>query len=97
MQPFSTADWRASVHLAVGVAAANGLPCVMLSTGTRPEEYSRRMLDLPDIAFIEAEIFSGPSLKWCAMRKIGRATRVSMVGKFSKMAMGHFVTHVAGN
>ena len=97
VQPFSTAAWRASVHLAVDVAAANGLPHVVLSTGTRSEEYSRRMLDLPDMAFIEAGIFSGPSLKRCAMRKIGRATHVGMVGKFSKMAMGHFVTHVAGN
>ncbi len=97
VQPFSTAAWRASVHLAVDVAAANGLPHVVLSTGTRSEEYSRRMLGLPDMAFIEAGIFSGPSLKRCAMRKIGRATHVGMVGKFSKMAVGHFVTHVAGN
>ena len=97
VQPFSTAAWRASVHLAVDVAAANGLPHVVLSTGTRSEEYSRNFLDLPDMAYIEAGIFSGPSLKRCAMRNIGRATHVGMVGKFSKMAMGYFVTHVAGN
>ena len=97
VQPFSTAAWRASVHLAVDVAAANGLPHVVLSTGTRSEEYSRQLLDLPDMAYIEAGIFSGPSLKRCVMRKIVRATHVGMVGKFSKMAMGHFVTHVAGN
>ena len=97
VQPFSTAAWRASVHLAVDVAAANGLDHVVLSTGTRSEEYSRRYLDLPDMAYIEAGIFSGPSLKRCAMRSIRRATHVGMIGKFSKMAMGHFVTHVAGN
>ena len=97
VQPFSTAAWRASVHLAVDVAAANGLDHVVLSTGTRSEEYSRRHLDLPDMAYIEAGIFSGPSLKRCAMRNIGRATHVGMIGKFSKMALGHFVTHVAGN
>ena len=97
VQPFSTAAWRASVHLAVDVAAANGLSHVVLSTGTRSEEYSRNFLDLPDMAYIEAGIFSGPSLKRCAMRNIGRATHVGMVGKFSKMAMGYFVTHVAGN
>ena len=83
VQPFSTAAWRASVHLAVDVAAANGLPHVVLSTGTRSEEYSRQLLDLPDMAYIEAGIFSGPSLKRCVMRKIGRATHVGMVGKFS--------------
>jgi cobalt-precorrin-5B (C1)-methyltransferase len=97
VQPFSTAAWRASVHLAVDVAAANSLSHVVLSTGTRSEEYSRQLLDLPDMAYIEAGIFSGPSLKRCVMRKIGRATHVGMVGKFSKMAMGYFVTHVAGN
>ena len=97
VQPFSTAAWRASVHLAVDVAAANGLSHVVLSTGTRSEEYSRRFFDLPDMAYIEAGIFSGPSLKRCVMRKIERATHVGMIGKFSKMAMGHFVTHVAGN
>ena len=68
VQPFSTAAWRASVHLAVDVAAANGLDHVVLSTGTRSEEYSRRHLDLPDMAYVEAGIFSGPSLKRCAMR-----------------------------
>ena len=97
VQPFSTAAWRASVHLAVDVAAANSLSHVVLSTGTRSEEYSRRYFDLPDMAYIEAGIFSGPSLKRCVMRKIERATHVGMIGKFSKMAMGHFVTHVAGN
>ena len=97
VQPFSTAAWRASVHLAVDVAAANSLPHVVLSTGTRSEEYSRQFLDLPDMAYIEAGIFSGPSLKRCVMRHIGRATHVGMIGKFSKMAVGHFVTHVAGN
>ena len=70
---------------------------VVLSTGTRSEEYSRRHLDLPDMAYIEAGIFSGPSMKRCVMRNIQRATHVGMVGKFSKMAMGYFVTHVAGN
>lgn len=97
VQPFSTAAWRASVNLAVDVAATNGLSHVVLSTGTRSEEYSRLHLDLPDMAYIEAGIFSGPSLKRCAMRNIPRATHVGMIGKFSKMAMGHFVTHVAGN
>ena len=97
VQPFSTAAWRASVHLAVDVAATNGLSHLVLSTGTRSEEFSRHRLDLPDMAYIEAGIFSGPSLKRCVMRKIERATHVGMVGKFSKMAMGYFVTHVAGN
>jgi cobalt-precorrin-5B (C1)-methyltransferase len=54
-------------------------------------------LDLPDMAYVEAGIFSGASLKRCVMRKVQRATHAGMVGKLSKMAMGYFVTHVAGN
>ena len=97
VQPFSTAAWRASVHLAIDVAATNELPYLVLSTGTRSEEYARRHLDLPDMAYIEAGIFSGPAMKRCVMRDIQRAAHVGMVGKLSKMAMGYFVTHVAGN
>ena len=49
------------------------------------------------MAYIEAGIFSGASMKRCVLRNIKRATHAGMVGKFSKMAVGHFVTHVAGN
>ena len=97
VQPFSTAAWRASVHLAIDVAATNGLEHLALSTGTRSEEYTRRRLDLPDMAYVEAGIFSGPAMKRCVSKGIKRVSHVGMVGKFSKMAMGHFVTHVAGN
>jgi cobalt-precorrin-5B (C1)-methyltransferase len=97
VQPYSTAAWRASVHLAIDVAAANSLSHLVLTTGTRSEEFSKQRLDLPDMAYIEAGIFSGHSMKRCVMREVGRATHAGMVGKFSKMAMGYFVTHVAGN
>ncbi len=97
VQPYSTAAWRASVHLAIDVAATNGLEHLVLSTGTRSEEFAKSRLDLPDMAYVEAGIFSGPSMKRCVMREVPRATHVGMIGKFSKMAMGYFVTHVAGN
>ena len=97
VQPYSTAAWRASVHLAIDVAATNDLSHLVLSTGTQSEAFARQHFDLPEMAYIEAGIFSGPALKRCIMRKVGRATHVGMVGKLSKMAMGYFVTHVAGN
>ena len=97
VQPYSTAAWRASVHLAIDVAGTNELSHLVLSTGTQSEAFAQRYLDLPDMAYIEAGIFSGPAMKRCVMRNITRATHVGMVGKFSKMAMGYFVTHVAGN
>ena len=97
VQPYSTAAWRASVHLAIDVASANQLSHLVLSTGTQSEAFAKRHLDLPETAYIEAGIFSGPALKRCVLRKVERATHVGMVGKLSKMAMGYFVTHVAGN
>ncbi|MCH7605902.1 MAG: cobalt-precorrin-5B (C(1))-methyltransferase [Chloroflexi bacterium] len=97
VQPYSTAAWRASVHLAIDVAATNNLSHLVLSTGTQSEIFAKRHLDLPDMAYIEAGIFSGPSLKRCVQRQVRRATHAGMVGKLSKMAMGYFVTHVAGN
>jgi cobalt-precorrin-5B (C1)-methyltransferase len=97
VQPYSTAAWRASVTLAIDVAATNQLSHLVLSTGIQSEAFTKNHLDLPDMAYVEAGIFSGPALKRCALRGIKRATHVGMVGKFSKMAMGYFVTHVAGN
>lgn len=97
VQPFSTAAWRASVNVSIDVAAANGLPQMVISTGTQSEEFTKRYLDLPDMAYVNVGIFTGSALKRCVQRGIGRATLVGMVGKFSKIAMGKFVTHVAGN
>ena len=97
VQPFSTAAWRASANLAVDVAATNNLSHLVLSTGTQSEAFTKQILDLPDMAYIEAGIFSGASMKRCVLRNVKRATHAGMVGKFSKMAVGHFVTHVAGN
>ena len=84
VQPYSTAAWRASVHLAIDVASSNELSHLVLATGTQSEIFAKRRLDLPDMAYIEAGIFSGPALKRCAMRGVKRATHVGMVGKLSK-------------
>ncbi|MDW8008749.1 MAG: cobalt-precorrin-5B (C(1))-methyltransferase [Chloroflexota bacterium] len=96
--PFSTAAWRASVEMAIDVAAANGLEHIVLSTGTQSEEFARRLLShLPDMAFVEAGIFFGPGLRRAVQRGIRRVTLAGMIGKLSKVAQGKMVTHVAGN
>lgn len=97
VQPFSTAAWRASVNVSIDVAAANRLSHMVISTGTQSEEFAKRRLDLPDMAYVNVGIFTGAALKRCVQRGIPRATLVGMIGKFSKIAMGKFVTHVAGN
>lgn len=97
VQPFSTAAWRASVNVSIDVAAANNLPHMVITTGTQSEAFAKRRLDLPDMAYVNVGIFTGSALKRCVQRGISRATLVGMIGKFSKIAMGNFVTHVAGN
>ncbi|MFN8556889.1 MAG: cobalt-precorrin-5B (C(1))-methyltransferase [Dehalococcoidia bacterium] len=98
VRPYSTASWRASVLQAVDVAAANGLRHIALSTGGRTERYAAALLpDLPEMAFVEMGEFTGAALKRAAARRIERVTLAGMVGKFSKIARGHMMTHVAGN
>lgn len=97
VQPFSTAAWRASVNVSIDVAAANELPHMVITTGTQSEAFAKRRLELPDMAYVNVGIFTGAALKRCVQRGISRATLVGMIGKFSKIAMGNFVTHVAGN
>ena len=97
VQPFSTAAWRASVNVSIDVAAANNLPHMVITTGTQSELFAKRRLGLEDMAYVNVGIFTGAALKRCAQRGIPRATLVGMIGKFSKVAQGYFVTHVAGN
>jgi cobalt-precorrin-5B (C1)-methyltransferase len=95
--PYSTAAWRASVEQAVDVAAANGITHIVLSTGSRSEKFAQALLLLPDLAFVEMGEFTGQALKRCARRGVQRVTLAGMVGKMSKIAQGHMMTHVAGN
>ncbi len=97
VQPWSTAAWRASVEQAIDVAAANGQRHIVLTTGGRSEKYAMAVLPLPEIAFVEMGIFTGRALKRCVARGVRRVTLAGMIGKFSKLAQGHFQTHVAGN
>ncbi len=97
VQPFSTAAWRASVNVSIDVAAANELEHMVITTGTQSEAFAKRWLGLEDMAYVNVGIFTGAALKRCVQRSIRRATLVGMIGKFSKIAMGKFVTHVAGN
>lgn len=98
VRPFSTAAWRASVGQGIDVGAANGVTEFVLSTGGRSEKFAMAMRpDLPEAAFVELGEFTGYALDRC--RKVGarRVILVGMIGKFSKVAQGHMMTHVAGN
>jgi cobalt-precorrin-5B (C1)-methyltransferase len=96
--PYSTAAWRASVGQAIDVAAANGQRHIVVSTGGRSEQFAMKLLpELPEVAFVEMGEFTGYCLKRAARLGLERVSLAGMVGKMSKIAMGHFMTHVAGN
>ncbi len=97
VHPYSTASWRASVEQAIDVGAANGIDHVVLSTGGRSEQFAQKLLGLPELAFVEMGIFTGHALRRAVRNHMRAATLTGMVGKFSKLAQGHFQTHVAGN
>lgn len=97
VQPWSTAAWRASVEQAVDVAAANGERHIVLTTGGRSEKFAMDLLGLPEMAYVEMGIFTGHALKRCVANQVQRVTLAGMVGKYAKLAQGHFQTHVAGN
>jgi cobalt-precorrin-5B (C1)-methyltransferase len=98
VKPWSTASWRASVLQAIDVASANGQRHLVLATGGRTERYSMGVYaDLPELAFVEMGEFTGVALDRCLDAGVRRVTLAGMVGKFSKLAQGHFMTHVAGN
>jgi cobalt-precorrin-5B (C1)-methyltransferase len=98
VRPYSTASWRASVLQAIDVAAAAGAARVVASTGGRSERYARGLLpELPDVGFVEMGEFTGALLKRARERGVARVTLAGMIGKLSKIACGHLMTHVAGN
>lgn len=97
VHPWSTAAWRASVEQAVDVAVANGQSHIVLTTGGRSEKFAMALLGLPEVAYVEMGIFTGHALKRCVARGVRRVTLGGMVGKYAKLAQGHFQTHVAGN
>lgn len=97
VKPYSTASYRASVGQGIDVAAANGQREVVLSTGGRSEAFAQKLLSLPEICFVEMGEFTGYALKHAVQKRMTRAHLSGMIGKFSKVAQGHFMTHVAGN
>jgi cobalt-precorrin-5B (C1)-methyltransferase len=98
VKPYSTASYRASVSQGIDVAAADGLREVVLSTGGRSETFAQRLLpDLPEIAFVEMGEFTGFALKRAVQKRMLAVHLSGMIGKYSKIAKGHFMTHVAGN
>lgn len=94
VRPFSTASWRASVEQAVSVAAAQGVPAMVLCTGGRTEKGAMALLpQLPPVAFVEVGDFTGAALRRAVEHGVPRVVFVGMVGKLTKLASGVLMTH----
>jgi len=91
--PYSTAAWLASVVQGIDVAAANGFKHLVLTVGERGERLARKILGLPEEAFVQIGPFFGDSMRHCARAGIEKVTLVSMIGKLAKFAAGHESVH----
>src|SRR5947207_2923588 len=95
--PGLRAGWRVVGRGAVArrLGASSALE---LRAGEGGEAYARRLLpDVGEVAFVEMGEFTGHVLRRARERGLRAVHLSGMVGKLSKIACGHFMTHVAGN
>lgn len=95
--PYSTASFAASIRQSIDVTIAMGNDTVVLTTGGRSEDFSRKIIDLPDHCFVQMGDFSGYAVQQCAKKGIKKAFVAGFIGKLTKMGMGVKQTHVKGS
>ena len=97
MVPYSTASFAASIRQSIEVTRAMGDDTVVLTTGGRSEDFTRKIIDLPDHCFVQMGDFSGYTVQVCAKKGIKKAYVAGFIGKLAKMSMGVKQTHVKGS
>ena len=95
--PYSTASFAAAIRQSIDVTIAMGDNRVALTTGGRSEDFSKKIINLPDHCFIQMGDFSGYTVQQCAKKGIKKAHVAGFIGKLTKMAMGVKQTHVKGS
>ena len=95
--PYSTASFAASIRQSIEVTRAMGDDTVVLTTGGRSEDFTRKLFDLPDHCFVQMGDFSGYTVQVCAKNGIKKAYVAGFIGKLAKMSMGVKQTHVTGS
>ncbi len=95
--PYSTASFAAAIRQSIDVTVAMGDNRVVLTTGGRSEDFSKKIINLPDHCFIQIGDFSGYAVQQCAKKGIKKASVAGFIGKLTKMAMGIKQTHVKGS
>ena len=93
--PYSTPAFKACIAKAINVGISSGNKQLVLTTGGRSEVFAQRQLALPEVAFIQMGDWVGFTLKACARKGASKVTLCGMIGKLSKIASGHFQTHVS--
>src|SRR5438445_8909696 len=95
--PYSTASFAAAIRQSIDVKIAMGDNSVVLTTGGRSEDFSKKIINLPDHCFIQMGDFSGYTIQECAKKGIKKAHVTGFIGKITKMGMGVRQTHVKGS
>ncbi|HEX9319803.1 MAG TPA: cobalt-precorrin-5B (C(1))-methyltransferase [Nitrososphaeraceae archaeon] len=97
--PYSTSSFAASIRQSIDVSAAMNSTTVILTTGGRSEEFTRRLFDdkVPEHAYIQVGDFVGYAIRQCSTKKIQTAIIGGFIGKLTKMATGVKQTHVKGS
>jgi cobalt-precorrin-5B (C1)-methyltransferase len=95
--PYSTASFAAAIRQSIDVTIAMKDDTVVLTTGGRSEEFSRKLISLPDHCFIQMGDFAGYAIEQCAKKGIKKTYVAGFIGKLTKIAMGVKQTHVKGS
>ena len=95
--PYSTASFAAAVRQNLDVSLAMGNDVVVLTTGGRSEEFSKKIVDLPEHCFVQMGDFAGYTIQQCAKKQIKKAYVAGFIGKLAKIAAGVKQTHVKGS
>lgn len=95
--PYSTASFAAAIRQSLDVTIAMKGDTVVLTTGGRSEEFSKKIISLPDHCFVQMGDFAGYTIQQCAKKGIKKAYVAGFVGKLAKIAAGVKQTHVKGS
>ena len=95
--PYSTGSFTASIRQCLDVAKAMNDTTVVLTTGGRSEEFSMKLLKLPDHCYIQMGDFAAYAIRQASIRSMKRVIIAGFIGKLSKIAMGIKQTHVKGS
>jgi cobalt-precorrin-5B (C1)-methyltransferase len=93
--PYSINAYKVCIIQSIDVAVATGNSQVVLTTGRRSEKFAQRELALPEECYIQSGDFIGFSLQASLKKQIKKVVIWGMIGKISKLALGHLYTNIS--